>query len=461
MAVLVSSAYHTYRARLAALYSDFRHLRTTNPDGYAANVEAWQKGLSNAAVSGHIPNHGSSGDLLILKVDEELLRQLDTKEWGRPLALGTVVRESVAKKEFIPLRDFLTAKESVYHRSWVVTPWQVVSWGLRQLGLAGGEGGEDILPVGKLVILSNLESASKELEKSSRQHATRTDRIYSKILFTKTFMNLLGDNTGMSQADMDVFLRFLSRDKGSIAYDGQTIKFKGSSQTDAIISPEDSTIASLKTLMMDLESQINILAKRIDVLALSAREAVTRKNKVSALSSLRSKKIAETYLSQQSATLSRLEEVYNKIEQAADQVELVRIMQGSTGVLRTLNAEVGGVERVDYLVDELKEQMTQVDEIGNVIAEVGQAGTMVDEDEVDSELEAMEADDRRKREEVERLERDKKEAQEIEQTKRKLDELEATERKAAAAAFVNGKSEEKLVEESTDELKKMSLEEIS
>ena len=65
---------------------------------------------------------------------------------------------------------------------------------------------------------------------------------------------------------------------------------------------------------------------------------------MSALAALRSKKLNETALAQRTETLSQLEEVYSKVEQAADQVAIVRVMEASAGVLRNLHAEVGGVE---------------------------------------------------------------------------------------------------------------------
>lgn len=79
------------RARLASLYSDFRVLRSTNPDGYAANVSAWQDALEHAARAGVIPAPGGGLSFLSLSTDENLMRALESKEWGRPLALGTVV----------------------------------------------------------------------------------------------------------------------------------------------------------------------------------------------------------------------------------------------------------------------------------------------------------------------------------------------------------------------------------
>ncbi|KAM3067204.1 hypothetical protein ACMFMG_005429 [Clarireedia jacksonii] len=422
------------RARLAALYSDFRQLQTINPDGYQANIEAWRKGLANAARAGVMPSHGSNPDLLVLKIDDELLRALETKEWGQPLALGTVAQEAIAKKELMPLKEFMDATNSIYSRSWSIRPWDIAVWGLKQLGLSFGG---DKLPVGKFVILGNVEEAAKIFAGKSVAKMGRVDRIYSKKLFKEEFRSVLGEKP-LSEADTDAFLKYLARDKAFIAYDGETIKLKAPSDSkNLIITQEDTSIASLKSLIADLEIQTKLFAGKVDANENAAKEAISKKNRTSALAALRSKKSAEATLAKRHATLSQLEDVLAKIEQAADQVELVRVMESSAKVLSSLNKEVGGVERVDEVVDQLREQMGQVDEIGTIIAEPGQ--TNVDETEVDDELEAMEREERMRVEEKERLVREERERQEAAETKRKLDALEEVERKAAEKKPAEGK----------------------
>ena len=155
----------TSRTRLASLYSDFRCQRQTNPDGYQANATAWLRALTAAAKAGLIPAQSAAAqhDRFVLHSGEELGRALQTQEYGRPLALGSVIEDAVKKKELVPLKDFLNAKQSVYARSWIPTPWQVVSWGLRQIGVMGGEDVEDRLVTGNFVIMANVEVCSRGL----------------------------------------------------------------------------------------------------------------------------------------------------------------------------------------------------------------------------------------------------------------------------------------------------------
>jgi charged multivesicular body protein 7 len=399
-----------------------------------------------------MPSQGLPRDKLVLTLDVELLRALEHVEWGRPLALGTVVREAIAKKEIIPIADYMAAQNSIYHRSWSVTPWGILSWGLQQLGVVGGQPGEDKLPVGKLVILSNVESAATGFVARTAGYTSRTDRTYSKKLFYHEFADVLGNNNILSQTDMDILLRFLSREKHLMTIDGETIKIRGASESEpSSITTEDATIASLRTLIKDLEAQVHLLTARVDKLSASARDAVTRKNLVAAKATLRLKKLAETNLSRQSATLSQLEEVYSKIGQASDQVELIRIMEGSTGVLKSLNAEIGGVQRVDDVVDQLKEQMIQVDEVANAMAEVGQGTAAFDESEVDDELQAMEIEDKGEREAIEQREIEEAERTEAQATKRRLEPLDDIEKEASTRRQQYARKASDILEEPVEE----------
>ncbi|KAL7629758.1 hypothetical protein AAE478_001281 [Parahypoxylon ruwenzoriense] len=421
---LVQNDENFRRARLPALYSDFRSQRTLNPDGFAANVAAWKRGLSSAALAGHVPSKSPARNHFTIDLDgDALLRSLETKQFGRPLALGTVLQEAVTNGEIMPLQQFLKATESIYHKSWASLPWAVVSWGLRQVGI-GGPG--DTLPKGQFVVLHNLEVVAKAFSEATVDRTSPFERTFSKTHFQRTFIEgLLEKQQQLSEVDLEILVKFLSRDKNVLITDGNTVKIRSSQAAEhntAIITEEDLAIASLKELMEDLTRQTELLSRRIDELNVAAQDAVRRKNRVAALAALKSKKLAETNLSRRHATLSQLEDVAAKIQQAADNIQLVKVMQSSTVALRNLNAQVGGADKVDEVIDNLREQMGEVDEVGNIIAEAGPAAT-VDEAEVDDEFEAMLAEERKKEEEAERIKKEAQQEKEAEDTRRKLAEL--------------------------------------
>jgi len=142
-----------------------------------------------------------------------------------------------------------------------------------------------------------------------------------------------------------------------------------------------------------------------------SRSAVSRKNRVAAIANLRSKKLHESIYTRRAETLAQLEGTYTKIEEAADQVEIVKVMQASTKVLKGLNDQVGGMETVEEVLDRLRTEMTQVEDVGAAIADAGQESSMVDEGAIDDELEALERENQAKidekaaKETQERLER--------------------------------------------------------
>lgn len=213
----------------------------------------------------------------------------------------------------------------------------------------------------------------------------------------------------------------------------------------AQITQQDTTIASIKTLLSTLSKQVKNLENKVAELNASAKTALANKNRISALSAVKSKKMVEHNLQQRLNTLVQLEEVYAKIEQAAGQVEIVHVMEASTGVLRGLHAQIGGAERVEDVIEELREEMSKVDEVGSIMNE---AGPVFDEGEIDEELEALE-----------KGEREAKEENEAEATSKKLAELDSL--KQASDEAARQAQEEKDVEsqlaQSIDKLTKLSV----
>jgi charged multivesicular body protein 7 len=363
------------------------------------------------------PNH------VVLSADESLLRALESKQYGRPLALGAVIREATQEKDLIPIQDFLQASESIYYRPWSSIPWNLASWGFRHLGLTGvfTFGGDERLPGGQFVVVSNVEAASKAVLEQTAGLISRFERTFSKVQFQQEFKDSILKGQQLSDTDMEVLLRFMSRDQGVLLYDGKTVKIRNPEDHESTITAEDETIASLRELAEYLSHQTTVLNNKIEELTMTARQAVAKKNRVSAMAALKSKKLAESSLQQRYATLSQIEEVSAKIEQASDNVQLVKIMGASAEVLKTLNAQVGGAERVEEVVDQMREQMGQADEINNILAE---QGPVVDEGELDDELEAMLQEQMSKQDEFERSRKEAAEHKEAEDVARKLADLE-------------------------------------
>lgn len=116
-------------------------------------------------------------ELLSIRMSEELLRSLETREWGKPLALEKVIvcehlflfrrnskpdlsarqDEAVSLQHMIPMKKFMGISPGIYDQNWLFRPWWSLSWGLRLLGVAEGTSSAKDLRNGQYVLIRNLE----------------------------------------------------------------------------------------------------------------------------------------------------------------------------------------------------------------------------------------------------------------------------------------------------------------
>lgn len=351
----------------------------------------------------------------------------------------------------MPLKDFLTAKDSIYKTSWIPSPWKALQWGLRQVGVLGHPTSADKLGIGNFVVLKNVEVAADETLKRMKEHTSTADRVLSRTDFLKRFDKTLNPAAPLTTNDMEILLVHLARDKQAIAYNAQTIKFKPEHEAEPLpITKEDTAIANLRDTVANINAQIPPLMEKIAEADAAAREAVAAKQMIRAKAALRSKKLAETALAQRSDVALQLEGVYAQLQQAADQVEIVEAMRAGAAALKGLNEKVGGAEGVQGVVDAVNEQMATTEEITNIINETNQP---LDEGEIDDEFEALE-----------RAEKEKREQKEAERTAARLAELEQAERKrkekeAERQAQKEDNETEKEIEQASQDFKRMSFRE--
>lgn len=299
--------------------------------------------------------------------------------------------EILRQGRLLPLKDFLSAEHSIYQKKWVPGLGTILSWILRQAGLPMTSLDKDgRLKSAQLVMLPNLEAICQKIE---AYRALKSDAITDRVLNREAFSHILENeiNAPLSTTEQDVLLKYLQRDKAMLTYDSNTVKFKSSSDpTPQPITQEDVSIAALTALISSINTQVSALNTKIEQLQIEAKAAVEHKNKTRAIAALRSKRLAEQTLKSRSDTLYKLEEVYTAIQQASDQVTLVQVMQTSAQTLKSLNKQVGGAERVDSIMDDLREQMDETADVQKIIQEpLAGDSSIVDEDELDAEFEAM------------------------------------------------------------------------
>lgn len=150
------------------------------------------------------------------------------------------------------------------------------------------------------------------------------------------------------------------------------------------------------------QRRITVLTDRETAIA---KEMLAKGNKDKALLALRRKKYQESLLAKTDAQLEQLEKLTSSVEFALVQKDVVFGLQQGTNVLKQIHKEMGGLEHVEKLMGDTAEAVAyqqvsglvlEWDMIANDLQEVsdmlgGQISNQ-DEDEVEDELEALEAE---------------------------------------------------------------------
>lgn len=119
-------------------------------------------------------------------------------------------------------KEFIATDRSIYSKSWVPSPWTVLQWGLKQIGVAGsgnyeGTSGARKLKTSEFVLVEALENvAALVLTGQERRGQSLTDRILSREEFTQNVATLRG--VAVSSEDVAILLRYLERDKQALSY---------------------------------------------------------------------------------------------------------------------------------------------------------------------------------------------------------------------------------------------------
>ncbi|PNP59344.1 hypothetical protein THARTR1_00834 [Trichoderma harzianum] len=120
-----------------------------------------------------------------------------------------------------------------------------------------------------------------------------------------------------------------------------------------------------------------------------AKQMLAKGDKKRALLALRRKKYQESLLTKTDAQLEQLERLTASVEFAQIQKDVVFGLQQGTKVLSEIHAEMGGIEHVEKLMGETADAIAYQNEISEML---GSRITAADEEEVDEELAALEAE---------------------------------------------------------------------
>jgi len=167
----------------------------------------------------------------------------------------------------------------------------------------------------------------------------------------------------------------------------------GQSSSAPKISSQDRAILGLKTQRDSLRQYQRRIRPLLAQETLIARTCLANGNKSGALLALRKKKYQESLLSKTDAQLAQLEKLVMDVEFALVQKDVLFGLEQGTKVLEQINKEMGGVEKVDMLMERSSEAREYQREIGELLSGVMSRN---EEEEVEEELDRLEREESEK-----------------------------------------------------------------
>ncbi|KAM3415649.1 hypothetical protein BST61_g9168 [Cercospora zeina] len=165
----------------------------------------------------------------------------------------------------------------------------------------------------------------------------------------------------------------------------------GNSSSKNKISDQDRAILDLKIQRDKLQQYQKRITTITDRETEIAKECLRHGNKQKALLALRRKKYQESLLAKTDQQLAQLQALTSDVEFALVQKDVLFGLQQGTAVLKEINKEIGGLDKVEMILSESEEARAYQEEVSEMLA-----GKMSNEDEdaVEDELEAMEREQR-------------------------------------------------------------------
>lgn len=379
-------------SRLDSLYKDFRPLKELNPDGYSANVDTWRVYLTF-----HYLRDSKS---MIFHCGSELLRKLNREPYGPPKSIDVVINSLVKQGYLITIDDFCNG--STHPReSHKLLKW--IGFSLKTNREFESRKNEDMLYLKemKLVIKSIVESKFKkiyaEITKNIIAHATGiTDLIFhSNEFFEKSgLVTYLGN----SIEEQELMMVYLSRHKKILLRDGDIVKIMAPSVSHVLksfpkeITANDRRVAALKESIFNLDQQMKKIENEISDCSLMLKESIScSKPREIQKEYLQGKKLGEKYLCRLLNHHNKLITIKKQLDMAGTNAMLVSTLNHSNELMKSINKSIGSIDDLHELLDEIKQQNVQSEQISDLL--MNNADIEHDDDELNMELEQMEREE--------------------------------------------------------------------
>lgn len=375
------------QSRLKSLFGEFSHLKEQNPEGYEANVQAWLA-LLRQCLSSH------TFDSTVTLPTAQLALKLVSPDHGPPKLLALVLERLVQDGLWVPLSIYTAAAVKPVPTSLLtdyLSPRKLISrsWAsLRLLRYTLRADLAGLLREDTLIHWDTLVAVADSLWPHLKASIDSQGTYLATLMDEEHFRNIVQQHQKqLSPSDLEALLVYYSRDCGKLQVERATqvcIKVGSAPLTDT-----DKGIIDVNSSIRNLERRTATLEKVLDhEIADRLKQLVASKASKERLKTVlvRKRQIADS-LSKTLATLSNLQLIMEKINEAQTNLTIAESLASASLVLTKLNLQVS-FDAVDNVCQQIEEQIETTDEITNALNSL----SALDATDVDEELKALEAE---------------------------------------------------------------------
>lgn len=152
------------------------------------------------------------------------------------------------------------------------------------------------------------------------------------------------------------------------------------------------TIVKLREAVANQEKREDHLQRKIDAMGKEAKAKMARKDKKGAMFAMKRRKLYEQEMDKIGNVKMTLETQIMQLESATQNAETFQAMKAGTTAMSKIHQTVG-IDKVDDLMDDIREEIENGNEINQAMAQAVDPLGCTDEDELMAELEALGADE--------------------------------------------------------------------
>ncbi|CAI4590667.1 CBM_collapsed_G0031490.mRNA.1.CDS.1 [Saccharomyces cerevisiae] len=328
-------------SRLPSLYRDFRPLKDLNPDGYEANISTWRDFF--------LQQYISNSNRIIFTIGTRTLQELTHEVYGVPKSIDIAIDVLVNEGNLIPMELFNLG--GMYTDNSRKGFWKWVRSWKESTNMYKSRKDETnfYLREDKFIIKANLEKEYQrfhELLKRSvfMEASSITDLVFTRNEFVTTeslqsFFSIYDEET------KNVFLHF---------------------------------IENYKHIIVSKDNVIKVIAAEVEDITSRFSKGITENDL----------RIASVKFQ------NNLAQVRTQIDTSATNAVLIQTLSESNEVIKSINGYIGSTEKVEDLLDEIKEGHDRTEEVNDLLAHYNKGQDEEAEEEIERELEQLELDEK-------------------------------------------------------------------